>query len=381
MKKLITFLLALSMCLSLFACGNSENTPDSETKKPGNSNSSNNQNSGNENTPPTVDTSKPITVTFDEATKTLTVSGYGVLKSHKCKSYADVTTKIVIEEGCTSIDDKTFSEFSGVTEVSLPSTLTSIGKWAFSGCESLTEIDLPDSIISIGDYAFKQCKSLTSMDLPKQLQTLGTLAFENCESLTHVSVYEEIRSIYGSAFRYCPLEFTVHNNVEYLGNSENPYLVAVSAPDFDGDSCTIADTCLVIGGNAFESSGISNIVIPDSVKHICSGAFRRCGLSTVTLPKNLLTLGGECFRENRGLTQIVLPDTVTFIGTYAFKECYDLTTVNLPSSLKEMENDPFMATDISEMIYNGTKAQWETIIKEESGTSAIVHCTDGDVDF
>ena len=58
-----------------------------------------------------------------------------------------------------------------------------------------------------------------------------------------------------------------------------------------------------------------------------------------------------------------------------------METVNLPSSLKEIENDPFMATDISEMIYNGTKAQWETITKEKSGTSAIVHCTDGDVDF
>ena len=381
MKKLLTFLLTFSMCLSLLACGNSENTPDSETRKPGNSSISNNQNSGNENTSPTIDTSKPITVTFDEATKTLTVSGYGVLSSHKCKSYADVATQIIIEEGCTSIDDKTFSDFSNVTKVSLPSTLTSIGKWGFSNCNSMVEIDLPDSIISIGDYAFKGCKSLTAMDLPKQLQTLGTLAFENCESLTQVSVYEEIRSIYGSAFKFCPLEFTVYNNVEYLGNSKNPYLVAVSGDNLDGDTCTIADTCLVIGGNAFEASKISNIVIPDSVKHICGGAFRRCNLSSVTLPKNLLTLGGECFRENRGLTMIDLPDTVTFIGTYAFKECYNLETVNLPSSLKEIENDPFMATDISEMIYNGTKAQWETITKEKSGTSAIVHCTDGDVDF
>lgn len=368
MKKILSLLLALVMVLALAACGNDSEKRDDDAEETKGGSSINAATKGEDPAPgtePTEAPSKPITITYDEATKTLTVSGNGAMKDYvnlAARTYdscAEEATRIVVEEGCTHIGRSAFYDFPLVTELSLP-----------------------DSLISIGDYAFERCSSLTEISLPRQLQDLGTGAFENCENLTKVTLYENIRHIYGSAFNGCSVECTEKDGIEYLGNTENPYVVALSAPNKRyEESYTIADTCLVLGGNLFQDAAMESIVIPDSVKHIGDGVFRNSGLCSVTLPKNLLTLGEECFKGIRGLTQIELPETVTSIGANAFKECYDLSTINLPGSLTEVGNNLFMATDLSEITFDGTLAQWEAVTKEESGRTVTIHCTDGDVEF
>lgn len=367
MKKLLCILLAMAMVLALAACGNDTEKWDDDSDETKGDSSINAATKGDDTAPgtkPTEDPGKPISVTYDEATKTLTVSGNGAmadyvnLAARTYDSCAEEATRIVVEEGCTHIGVRAFYDFPLVTEVSLP-----------------------DSLLSIGDYAFKGCSSLTEVELPKQLQTVGTLAFQYCENLTKVTVYENIQNISGSAFAGCSVEYTESDGIEYLGNSQNPYVVAADADNCRyQESYTIADTCVVIGGQLFEDGIMESIVIPDSVKHICDGAFRNSGLSSVTLPKNLLTLGDECFK-NTSLTQIVLPETVTSIGDNAFKECYYLTGVNLPGGLREIGNNLFMATDISEVTFGGTLAQWEAVVKENSGRKITIHCTDGDKEF
>ena len=368
MKKLLSLLLALTLVLALAACGDDSASRDDdsdETKGGSSINAATKSEDPAPSTEPTEAPSKPITVTYDEATKTLTVSGDGAMNDYvnlAARTYdscAEEATRIVVEEGCTYIGRSAFYDFPMVTEVSLP-----------------------DSLLSIGEYAFERCTSLTEVELPKQLQSIGTLAFENCENLTKVTVHEEIQYISGTTFNGCPVEYTMADGIGYLGNSENPYVVAATADERRyQESYTIADTCLVIGGNLFENAIMESIVIPDSVKHICNGAFRSSNLSSVTLPKNLLTLGDECFKGTGGLTEIVLPGTLTSIGANAFKECYDLATINLPSSMTELGNNLFMATSLSEVTFDGTLAQWEAVTKEDSGRTVTIHCTDGDVEF
>lgn len=368
MKKFLSLLLALVMMLALVACGDdsvSRDDDSDETKGGSSINAPTTVEDPAPGTKPTEAPAKPITVTYDEATKTLTVSGNGAMKDYvnlAARTYdscAEEATRIVVEEGCTYIGRSAFYDFPLVTEVSLP-----------------------DSLLSIGDYAFERCIGLTEISLPRQLQRLGSGAFEYCENLTKVTVHEEIQYVSSTAFSGCSVEFTEADGIEYLGNSENPYIVAMDADNRRyQESYTIADTCLVLGGNLFEDATMESIVIPDSVKHIGNGVFRNSNLSSVTLPKNLLTLGEECFKGIGGLTQIVLPETVTSIGANAFKECYNLSTINLPGSLTEVGNNLFMATSLSEITFDGTLAQWEAITKEKSGRTVTIHCTDGDVEF
>ena len=67
------------------------------------------------------------------------------------------------------------------------------------------------------------------------------------------------------------------------------------------------------------------------------------------------------FLNCTGLTSITIPDSVTSIGRSAFFGCAALTDVH----------------------YSGTKEQWQAIESQngrnDSLSSATIHCTDGDI--
>lgn len=113
-----------------------------------------------------------------------------------------------------------------------------------------------------------------------------------------------------------------------------------------------------IGDEAFAGcDGLSEIIIPDTIKSIGNNAFLGCtGAKKIKLSKNLETLGenafagcsavesveitssiGEIpagtFRKCDRLKEVVIPDNITKIGDYAFYQCTSLSEVTLPDSL------------------------------------------------
>ena len=62
-------------------------------------------------------------------------------------------TRIIIEDGVTSVSDYFLSNYEGrgnIKGISLGANITRIGKNAFSRCSSLAEVNMPDSITEIG---------------------------------------------------------------------------------------------------------------------------------------------------------------------------------------------------------------------------------------
>jgi hypothetical protein len=85
---------------------------------------------------------------------------------------------------------------------------------------------------------------------------------------------------------------------------------------------------------------ITSVEIPDTVVFI-ERAFRSCSeLSLITLPINLKFIRSAAF-ESSGLTSIVIPEGVTDIGEGAFAGCTNLTSVTLPRSLKRIGSRVF----------------------------------------
>lgn len=72
----------------------------------------------------------------------------------------------------------------------------------------------------------------------------------------------------------------------------------------------LPSTLKEIGLYAFSASSIENLVIPDGVTSIGSGAFAGCGiLEEITIPASIETIGGEVFAEADNLKK------VNFLGT------------------------------------------------------------------
>ena len=145
---------------------------------------------------------------YDEATKTLTISGTGDMTDWTllgsdvpwADKAADIE-KVVINSGITSVGDLAFRGCTALTSVTIPSGVTSIGDGAFSG-SGLTSVTIPDGVTSIGDAAFSD-SGLTSVTIPDSVTSIGNSAFQNCTSLTSITIPKNVNSIGGEAFDGC----------------------------------------------------------------------------------------------------------------------------------------------------------------------------------
>ena len=90
----------------------------------------------------------------------------------------------------------------------------------------------------------------------------------------------------------------------------------------------LADTTS-IGAAAFQNcTGLTSIVIPNTVTSIGAAAFRGCSsLTSITIPDSVISIGDAAFNSCSGLTSIVIPYTVTSIGNNTFQNCTGLTEI------------------------------------------------------
>jgi len=120
-----------------------------------------------------------------------------------------------------------------------------------------------------------------------------------------------------------------------------------------------------IGTEAFASTEILTVVMPNSVTEIHSSAFSRCrklrsitfsnqlttinssafyyciNLKELTLPATLSKIGGFVFSECSGLTGIVLPDGLTSISISTFNGCSNLTSITIPDNITSIDRSAF----------------------------------------
>ena len=139
-------------------------------------------------------TSGDTTVTYDDDTHILTVSGTGAMAGYASQldvpwhGYRRSVQSVVIYDGVTSIGWNAFNNCSNMTSVSIPSSVTSINANAFYGCESLTSVVIPNGVTSIGDFAFYKCTGLngTNLNIPGNVTSIGIYAFNrvNFTSIT-----------------------------------------------------------------------------------------------------------------------------------------------------------------------------------------------------
>ena len=115
-------------------------------------------------------------------------------------------------------------------------------------------------------------------------------------------------------------------------------------------SVIIPDSVVEIGEDAFAGcERLTSVTIPDSVKEIGAsvfgrggGVFRDCtALTSITIPNSVSEIKSFTFTDCTGLTSIVIPDSVVEIGKNAFEGCTGLTSVTIPDSVVEIGENAF----------------------------------------
>ena len=137
--------------------------------------------------------SDSVQCTYDEASKTLTISGEGNMGDYAYTSgngssapwYGKDIVHAVFEGNVTSIGERVFKNAGNLQDIKGTENITSVGVVAFYHANSLISIDLPN-VQNIGKWAFSGNSSLEFAGIPEGV-AFGTEVFKgskisNCQN-------------------------------------------------------------------------------------------------------------------------------------------------------------------------------------------------------
>lgn len=142
---------------------------------------------------------------------------------------------------------------------------------------------------------------------------------------------------------------------------------------------------------AFEGmSGLSSVILPDSVTSIGTYAFQKCSnLKSINIPDGVTSIGDYAFNNCEALTSVKILDNVTSIGYCAFENCNSVRTLVIGNGLTSFDYLPITSalesitigdsiTEIGDnKFYEFTNLRSVTIGSgvTKIGTSAFENCT------
>lgn len=104
----------------------------------------------------------------------------------------------------------------------------------------------------------------------------------------------------------------------------------------------LGNTVNYIGYRAFANSGITELVLPDSLTTLDSAAFSGCNqLSTLVTGDGLYQIGLEAFNGCRKLSSITFGTGLGYIHQRAFSSCTALTELNIPARVEHILDSAF----------------------------------------
>jgi hypothetical protein len=253
------------------------------------------------------------------------------------------TGACTIPDNVTTIGEYAFANCAGLTAVTLGKLVASIGDSAFSQCSGLRSVALTDGVAEIGDAAFHSCVNLTNLTFGSGVTTIGAGAFAYCYQLSAANFPNSVNRLGAYAFNTCInlKELTLGTSVTNIGS-------------YAFYSCqqltrlTLPPGVMHVGYQALSQSGLTNILLPDSVTSFGDPpgddgyTFAGCSsLASVTLPAHLTHIPPGMFAGCSSLEHIVIPQTVTNIATEAFDGCTALTSISIPKSVVRIEDAAF----------------------------------------
>ena len=295
-------------------------------------------------------------------------------------------TQVIIPDGVDSIGNLAF-EGAGLTSVILPASLRILGQHAFRNNTDLTgHITIPAGVTNIPFGAFMNT-AITSVEILGNVTALGATTSVNATNMagastilgafknTQLTTINLPNSLTLDGFNNgvaldiptlqtitvtppvgdVPHAFVVVDNVLYVrypaSGAITSYRVARYPSSRQGGSTTWTIPATInVGGTNFPVSGIAtgaffgnqtltsidfSNISPEFVQ-IGNFAFGQTALTSITIqdstdvnPHSLFRIGAGAFYNSTALTTVRLPNTLTNLNNDAFRSCSTLVTINL----------------------------------------------------
>ena len=307
------------------------------------------------------------TYTFDKNTKTLTISGAGMIDSTDSDfPSSDSIVSLVIKDGITEIGYEMFFGCENLENIVIPDSVVSISRDAFKGTKYYNvdsnwqdgqlyinhalvcvkedsakgEFKIKDGTTVIADAAFEGCCNLSSITIPDSVTHIGADVFYNCDNLNKIDMSSNIESVGIGAFEYTAYydnQSNWNNGALYVGAA----LIAVNA-DLTG-KYQVKDSTRVVADEVFRACRLTEVLLPNGLVNIGGGyAFAYCdNLESIAIPDTVTKMDSGVFEACRNLKKVVLSNALTVVPSYAFENCENLESINMPDSVTEIGERAF----------------------------------------
>lgn len=196
----------------------------------------------------------------------------------------------------------------------------------------------------VGIMPFRSRFGITGVVLPATVTSLPEDAFEDCRFITHVEM-PGVTEIGDGAFKYCKkLESIDLSRIESIGKEAFLSCSKLESPKFSG-------VITEIGDEAFRHCSFSKLVLPASVSVLGERVFADIEkLESVDLSATCIERLTAVFENCTSLYEVDLPSSLKDINENTFSGCRSLREITLPDGLAEIWDDAFANTSLVRIV-------------------------------
>ena len=283
-------------------------------------------------------------------------------------------TEYKIPDGVETMETGAFQGKETLERVTFPATLKEISLSCFSRCKNLKSVHIPGSVKTLGDSSFSCCFALEEVVLQDGLEAIGNRAFVWCENIKQIALPASLTTIGENAFQGIPFKYiALPKSVQKIGEgafaddygkTKATFLVAKNS--YAGKyviehgykyhimDCKegFASTKNVYDGTLFVAGKLGKTLkVGDDTKRIAKEVFKNCEkIETVELPSSLLEIQDYAFAGCTSIKSLKFANGIERIARGAFQGCKKIERLEFPSSLTEIQDYAFQGcTTIREL--------------------------------
>lgn len=265
----------------------------------------------------------------------------------------------VVPETVVEIGAKVFESKTGITSITIGKNVKLIGTSAFASCPNLKEVIFEEGgteDLVIGSMAFNSCRALVKLQLPERLTQILDAAFKACDAIPEIIIPNNVTYIGAEAFQTCSsaVRITLPASLETIAESGSTLTDDKADRIRSFDFCKSLTEFILVGENENYKviDGILYRVMKNKEGEILGYELLVCPQSKggiIDLPSNVISLANRSFYQNKAIEGLTFSngiDTELSIGSYAFYECTGLSTLELPTGLKNIGTYAFYKCDL-----------------------------------